>query len=392
MADIQDSTDEQDQLLNPWIPQGDGEDEIYGDDDELSTVPASVGSSSSSSILTGSLATTTRVKRHQFLGGVEDDDQRMLEFVKNLEIDIEIVKREALIREASLPIIDEPYSDRDRSVAECKFHSWGSNEAVAYYQRTIAPLVDSREKVWYAYRAEIIDPKTNRLEAWFIGATNYVQDDMVRILKKMITGKSARRVNDGEKTPEFNRYTLLEQVGHSWYRRAYNLDFFRVTILAEESKELNQTRSFSMHDQLQIEARTISAHKGWVQNEMVAQGRCGLNYYNPFTRTIPLKWGISLFHLRQLLDEGDFRCRNWTVMDVYERTMKPRAGTLSYVEYLRRTQPMHVSEEADWFLSPGCYNCIWSRVVFGGGIPIYAQDPRPIVKGNRYVFAELFLR
>jgi hypothetical protein len=338
-----------------------------------------------------------RQKSSQF-HGIQDDNYRMFHFIFQLEQDIEQVKRETKEKEMLLPYIDEPWDDNDnnRAVSECRFHSWGLKEASTFFQNHIFPKIEDREKVWQVYRIDFIHPlEPNFSRAWFIGASNYLQDDILRILIKIIQGKAPRRINEGEKPSEFNKYTVLNQYGHSLYRDIQSLDFFQFQILKEETKYLSLLSSSSATnwmEPLQAEFQAITRNNGWINGPELLRGRGGLNFLNPFTNSIQLKWGVSLQHLRSIMDETDFRCKTWTVGQVFERTMKPRTGHLSYVDFLKRTKPELVSEETDWYLPPSCYNCIWYQIVFGGGIPVYAKDPRPIVRGDRFVHVELFLR
>ena len=337
---------------------------------------------------------TSAWPKRQFMGGVDDDDERMKEFIEELEQEVEKVKQEKRAREATLSTIDEPWScsgEYESSVAVCRFHDWGVSEAKSCYAERVEPFVDTREKIWHVYRIDFVEADSST--AWFVGATNYAQDDLLMILNRMVTGEAPRRVTDAEGASEFSKYTLLLQAGHSRYRRLLNLSFFRFQVLKEESETLNKTRFLSRQDQGGVEAFAIEAQKAWFTSGLVSKAKGGLNYWDPHKNRIHAKWGVSLKYLRSLFDRDDKELFFKTIQMAFDTTLKPRAHQhVTFIDLMRKTLPQFVNEDVDWFVSPSCHHCRWSRMIFEGGISPMAKVPAPIVKGDRFVYIDLFVQ
>lgn len=366
-----------------------------------SGISTSSASSSKQATYTTTQASTatafdTALKRQQFMGGVDDDDERMLQFIRELQDEVRAVKESTRTREATMARRTQPWScigETETSVAPCRFHEWGCEKAKLRYAQEVSAKVDSRERVWHVYRVDIVDPaKSHEALAWFVGASDHVQEELLMILRHMITGEAPRRVRGADGSTSFSRFSLLFQTGHVWYRRLQSLDFFRFSVLADSTAKMNRVRNTTLHELAKIEEDAIELNNAWFTPGSVSKGRGGLNYYEPKTNRIHAKWGVSLQYLRTILDPDDFHTQFKTVEEIYRVTLRERfQGNGTFIDYLKKVKPEAVSENVDWFVSPGCHDCMWNKLIFQGGISIYAEDPLPLVKGDRFVYIDLFV-
>jgi len=143
---------------------------------------------------------------------------------------------------------------------------------------------------------------------------------------------------------------------------------------------------------LKLQLRAIEKYDCWMQPKSETLAVNGLNFWDPLLLRFHLKWGVSLEYIRSIIPEDDYRSRFWTISEVFNKVIKPTIQGDSLVGYLKKFKADCVNADVDWFLSPSCLDCVWGKVMFEGGICINAREPKPLFKGNRFIFMDLFVQ